>query len=56
MTSSRPPPWTPTEDARLIHLRESGETGQALYTAIPNRSADAVQKHLQALRRQRVVR
>ncbi len=56
MTPSRPPLWTAVEDARLIHLRESGETGEELYTAIPGRSSDAAQKRLQILRGKRVVR
>lgn len=52
----RPPLWTAAEDARLIRLRESGLTGEEIYTAIPGRSSDAAQKRLQALRRKRVVR
>lgn len=56
MTPSRPPPWTSTEDARLIHLRESGLTGEEIYTAIPERSIEAVRLHLYLLRRDRRVR
>lgn len=44
MTPSRPPPWTAVEDARLIHLRESGETGEEIYTAIPGRSSDRARR------------
>ncbi len=53
---SQYPPWTPTEDARLIEMRERGLTGQALYTSIPARSIEAVRLHLYLLRRDRRVR
>jgi len=56
MTQTRAPFWTPIEDALLTYLRDSGLTGEEIYTAIPGRSSDAAQKRLQALRRQRVVR
>lgn len=53
---SKHPPWTPTEDSRLIAMRGGGATGQEMYSAFQPRSNEAVRHRLHTLRAGGVVR